>query len=73
MFREAAIQALTKRLQGSLTAMNATAASEVDGAMETQAKLAQRGEALEGAVAAMQVETYHANACLMVRTPSSDS
>ena len=35
--------------------MNATAASEVDSAMETQAKLAMRGQALEGAVANMQV------------------
>lgn len=35
--------------------MNATAASEVDSAMETQAKLALRGQALEGAVANMQV------------------
>ncbi|KAK9861601.1 hypothetical protein WJX84_010622 [Apatococcus fuscideae] len=56
VFKEAAIQALTRRLQGSLSAMNATAASEVDSAMETQAKLAQRGEALESAVAGMQAE-----------------
>ena len=49
------VQALTKRLQGSLAAMNASAASEVDSLMEAQAKLAQRGADLESAVSAMQV------------------